>query len=77
MSNENVVLWRGVTKKDLPPELVLREVPIGEMESVVILGYMKNGSEYFASSLADGADVVWLMERLKTELMTVHQHMDD
>lgn len=37
---------------------------------IVVLGYDPAGEEYFASSIADGADVIWLLERLKLKLLT-------
>ena len=59
-----------VTKLDLPPDRIL-ESAVGELEGVVILGYKKDGSEYFASSYADGGDVLWLLERCKRQLLDV------
>ena len=64
-----VLRFAGVTKLDLPPELVLDGAREAGLKAVVILGYDKDGDEYMASSLADGADVMWLMERLKQRLL--------
>ena len=33
------------------------------------MGYTETGEEYFASSIADGGDVLWLMERMKAALL--------
>lgn len=66
----NVVLFTGITKLDLPPDRLL-EAALGKLEGVVILGYDKHGEEYFASSYASGSDVLWLMERLKKQLLEV------
>lgn len=66
----DVVTFTGITKLDLPPDRIL-EAAVGQLESVVILGYDKEGKEYFASSLADGGDVLWLMEKLKKQLLEV------
>lgn len=52
---EVVNLW-CVTRLDLPPNRIL-ESAIDKLESVVIIGYDKDGQEYFASSIADGAEV--------------------
>ena len=57
-----------VTRLDLPADKVL-EKAIGTMDSVVLIGYDKEGDEYFASSLADGGDVLWLLERCKQKLL--------
>jgi hypothetical protein len=62
-----VLRFRGVTHRDIDPAQVLdgaRNLPC-----VVVLGYDKDGAEYFASSVADGADVLWLLERLKAQLL--------
>ena len=68
MANDNVVFFTGITKLDLPPDRVL-ESAIGKLDQVLILGFDKNGDEYFASSQADGGDVMWLMERCKKQLL--------
>jgi hypothetical protein len=62
-----------VTKLDLDPDRILRNT-IGELQGVVIMGYKKDGKEYFASSYADGGDVLWLMERLKLKLLGIVDH---
>lgn len=64
----NVVNFTGITKLDLPPDRILEQAQ-GTLEGVVILGYTKDGREYFASSYADGGDVLWLLERLKKQLL--------
>ena len=59
-----------ITRLDSDPDRVLTKA-LGHCESVVILGYDKQGDEYFASSLADGGEVLWLLERLKKQLLEV------
>lgn len=66
----DVVTFTGITRLDLPPDRLL-EAAVGALDAVVILGYDKEGKEYFASSYADGGDVLWLMERLKKKLLDV------
>lgn len=65
----NVIPFNGVTRLDLDPERVL-ESARDQLTGVVIMGYTRDGSEYFASSYADGGDVLWLLERLKLKLLT-------
>lgn len=65
-----VVNFTGITKLDLPPDRIL-ESAAGTLEGVVVLGYDKDGKEYFASSYADGGDVLWLLERCKKMLLSV------
>lgn len=65
-----VIPFTGVTKLDMPADQVL-ESAMGEMEGVVIMGWTKDGKEYFASSYADGGTVLWLAERMKKMLLEV------
>lgn len=71
-----IIQWRGITKLDLPPDRVL-EAAKGKMEGVVLLGYDKEGGEYFASTYADGGDVLWLLERCKTKLLGLVNKIED
>lgn len=65
----DVVLFDGVTRLDLPPDRVLSQA-VGHLKSVVILGYDRDGLEYFASSIADGGKVLWLLECCKRQLLS-------
>ena len=65
----NVVTLDIPTRLDVPAERVLRAALEAGIESVVIAGYDAEGGEYFASSLADGGDALWLMERFKMALL--------
>jgi hypothetical protein len=68
----NVVVLPVVTKLDLPPDRII-EAALGKLESVVIMGYDKDGNEYFAASCADGGDVLWILERSKLKLLQVSE----
>lgn len=59
-----------ITRLDLPADKVL-EKAIGQLDSVVIMGYDKEGEEVFASSIADGGSVLWLLEQCKLKLLKV------
>lgn len=65
---DNIVAFTGVTTLDCPPDRVI-SAALGKMEAVVIVGRHIDGSEYFASSVADGGDVLWMMERAKKALL--------
>lgn len=65
-----LITFRGVTSLDLPPERIL-EAAKSELKHVVVLGYDKEDNFYFASSMADGGDVLWLIETLKLRLLQV------
>jgi hypothetical protein len=66
----NVILFNGITKLDLDPDIVL-ESSKGKLEGVILIGYDKEGEEYFVSTYADGGDVLWLLERMKLRLLNV------
>ena len=68
MSKDNVITLNMVTRIDIPPDRVLKEA-IGKMEGVVVIGYDKEGDQYFASSYADGGKVLWLLEQCKISLL--------
>ena len=63
-----ILFFDGLTKLDLPPDRML-EGAKGKLSKVVIMGFTEDGDEYFASSQADGGDVMWLMERCKKRLL--------
>jgi hypothetical protein len=57
-----------VTKLDLPAERILAGALAAELDSAVVIGW--DGSDlYFASSIANGAEVLWLLEEAKIQLM--------
>jgi hypothetical protein len=64
--------FNGVTRLNLDPESVL-EAAQGRLKGVVVIGYDQDGEEYFASSYADGGEVLWLLERSKLRLLTVSE----
>jgi hypothetical protein len=66
---DNVVTLRTITKLDIPADRVLAEASKAGLTSVMVIGYDADGDEYFASSIADGGTCLWLMERMKKQLM--------
>ncbi len=67
---DNITNFPGITYLDIPPDRILDQAK-GQLESVVVIGYTKDGEEYFASSVADGAEVLWVMERNRLKLLAV------
>jgi hypothetical protein len=65
-----VIPLNNVTKLDIPADRVL-EGAMGNLDGVVIMGRQPDGEYYFASSIADGGTVLWMMEKLKLKLMGV------
>jgi len=64
-----VVVLDLVTRLDLPPERVLNGALGENLKRVVVVGEYDDGTEYFASSVADGPDVLWALERAKLKLL--------
>ena len=67
---DNVIPFGGITRLDIDPDLVLKGA-VGKLECVVIVGMGKDGQEYFAASVADGADALWYLERFKKKLLEI------
>lgn len=74
MAKSNVVPIGGVTKLDLPVETIL-EGAKDVLKSAILIGYDEGGEEYFASTFADGGDVLWLLERCKQRLLRVPENL--
>jgi hypothetical protein len=67
--DDNVVDLPVITTLDIPAEKVLQGATEAEMQDIMIIGYDKDGQEYFASSFSDGGKALWMMERAKRRLM--------
>lgn len=65
----NVVVLDVVTRLNLPAERVLNTALAADLGGVVVIGYDRKGQYYFASSIADGANVNWLLDQCKKQLL--------
>jgi hypothetical protein len=65
-----ILKFTGITFLDMPTDVIL-ESAIGKLESVIVLGYTNDGEEYFASSMADGADALWHLQRAAHKLLSM------
>lgn len=74
---DNVIVLPVVTTLDVPADRILQAALDKGLTAAVILGYDAENNEYFASSLADGGDVLWLLERLKKELLEVPERLGE
>lgn len=68
--NGNVIPLGNITKLDLPPDRIL-DAAKGQMQGVVLLGWDEDGELYFASTYADGGEVLWLLEKAKQRLLEI------
>ena len=64
-----VIIWRGVTKHNLPTDRVLEQAMWAGLDGAVVIGWDPDGELYFASTYANGGDVLWLMEHAKAALI--------
>ena len=71
----NVINLPCITRLNLPPERILEAAGNADLESVVVMGWAKDGEAYFASSLADGGNVMWLMELCKQRLLKIAEEL--
>lgn len=65
-----IIKFPGITKLDMPPDDIL-DAAKDRLDGVVIMGFTKDGKEYFASSYADGGMAIWLAERMRHKLMKI------
>ncbi len=72
----NIVSFTGVSSQKTPPNQVL-DSAIDKLESVFIVGYDKEGNEYFASSESDGADALWLLKRAEKFLLSIPELLEE
>lgn len=60
-----------MTRLDVPSERLLQKAIDAKITDAVIIGYDQDGELWFASSKADGGDVLWLMEKAKKALLEI------
>lgn len=66
----NVVHAPIISRVDCSADDTVRKA-LGELDSVVIVGYDRKGNEYYASNVADGANALWHLQRGVHNLMTI------
>ena len=63
----DVIDFGGGTKGDVPVENVLKGAE--DLDLVIVMGFKKDGTEYFASSSGNSAECAWLAGRYIKLLM--------
>lgn len=67
-----IIPFNGITKLDLEPAAVLKQLlKRDDLEGLVIMGYTKEGDQFFSSTYADGGTCLWLIEQCKRKLLEV------
>jgi hypothetical protein len=66
-----VITFRGISRLDLDPDRTLEKTK-GKLSNFVIIGWEKDAPHefFFSSTMADGGDVLWLMELAKHKLIS-------
>ena len=65
----NVTVLPVITSLDVPCERLLTAALDSTLQRVIIIGTDAEGEFYFASSMADGGDVLWWLEVAKRKLL--------
>lgn len=67
---DNVIEFTGITRHDVPPERIVKHLGRLDIQEIVAVGFLEDGSEFFASSKSDGAAALWHLMRAQHKLMT-------
>ena len=70
MSNDNVTDFPGETRLRTPVPKILAIAAGAGLEDVIVVGWRESCEMYFASSQADGAQVLWLLRQAEHELIS-------
>jgi hypothetical protein len=65
----NVVILPVVTRLDIPAERILNSALEEDLNSAIVIGRTRDGDIYFSSSMPDGPEALWLLEKVKAALL--------
>lgn len=68
---DNISIFPGITTNDHDPNVLLGAAERASLTQVVIIGYEPDGEMFFSSSIANGPDVLWLLELAKRRLLDI------
>lgn len=73
--NDNVIDFPGGTTVDIPAEKILKAAIEADLGDCVVMGWTKDGDEYFAGTTSDLRTVQFLANRLihQTNMMADEQ----
>lgn len=69
-----IIQWSGLTKLDIPVERILGGALKADLQSAVVVGFTQDGDLHFASSVASGAEAIFLLQRA---IYRLNRMMDD
>jgi len=70
---DNIIPLNNITSLDLPADRVLEAAKEVIGDGVVIIGWDIDDGLYFNSSIADGAEVNWLLDKAKIALLSIDE----
>lgn len=68
-NNDNVVLFTGLTRLDIPAQRVIERALTEDLDNVVVIGTWSNGDYYFAAPTADTGRILYHLERARNSIM--------
>lgn len=66
---DNVRVFTGISPNRYDPKIMLEAACRVELDSVVIIGWDKDGELFFSASDGDGPECLWLIEKAKHALL--------
>ena len=66
---DNVSIFPGITNKDFDADVMLEAASGQGLDSVIVIGWDKDGDLFFSSSMSDGPEALWLLEKAKAALL--------
>lgn len=73
----DVVTFHGLSKLDVPVQKVIAAADNAELQTAVVVGFTQDGEFYFASSAADGGEVLWLLKLAERRLFEKAEELSD
>jgi len=58
-----------VSSLDIPVGRILQRAKDAGLDTAIVIGWDRDGELYFASSVASGPEVLWLIEKTKANLL--------
>lgn len=72
----NVINLPIITRLDIEPKRILNSAMKSDLDSLVMIGFTKEGEFYFASNRGDAGTVIFLMEMAKNKLLKICEEME-
>lgn len=66
---DNVRMFTGTTPNDFDANIMLEAATSANLESVIIIGWDKDGDMFFSSSMGDGPECLWLIKKAEKALL--------